>query len=261
MIHVIQEFVDYFKFTEGLSVSDIIGWMLTFFAGVLAFKLIDHMQTAMERHNMLTTIEDGFSNLFDMVVALHIPDLDTMPTSDTANEYSVMVRSVLHDDTPWEIIKDENGAIEYKILNNQRYIHIRNNKGKGKCYNEWISTQALHEITLKARRVEKMFKDGIIKRVDLADMFRELIPLGMSGRIELLERYYGKYDMDCLGYLVMQTVVSCNKYGNDETVKSFAKYYNEHKGIHKYFTESRRNRRIKDKFAVMKFKKLMEQME
>ena len=256
--NVIADFVEYFKFTEGLSVSDIIGWSLTFLAGVLAFKLIDHMQTAMERHNMLSAIEDGYSHLYDMVIALHIPEETIEPTMENAKEYSVVVRSVLHDDTPWEIIRDEKGGIVYKIINNQRYIHIRNTTKGEKCYNEWISTQALHEITLKARRIEKMFKSGIIKRVDLADLFRELVPLGTSGRMEFFAAYYSKYDADCVGYLVMQAVVSCHKFNNPPIVKYFADYYNAHEEIHEYFTKSCRMRKIRDAYTVKYFERLME---
>lgn len=46
MKNVIVQFIEYFKFTEGLSVSDIIGWSLTFLAGIIAFRLIDHLQTS-----------------------------------------------------------------------------------------------------------------------------------------------------------------------------------------------------------------------
>ena len=258
---VVAEFINNLKFTEGLSVSDIIGWALTFLAGALAFRLIDHMQTSIERHNMLTAIEDGFSNLFDMPIALHIPDDTIELTSENAANYSVVVRSVLHDDTPWEIIRDENGRIEYKILNNQRYIHIRDTIKDGKYYNEWISTQALHELTLKARRIEKMFKGNIIKRVDLADLFRELIPLGTSGRMEFFAEYYSDYDADCVGYLVMQAIVSAHLYNNPSIVKYFADYYNSHEEIHKYFTDGRRLRKFKDSHAVKGFKIVMDRLK
>lgn len=110
---------------------------------------------------------------------------------------------------------------------------------------------------IQCRRIEKMYKDGVIKRIDLADMFHELVPLGCSGRIQFLESYYGEYDAECIGYLVMQVIVSCNKYNNQKAVRSFVEYYKAHEEIHKYFVKSGRNRRIRDAYARYQFKKIV----
>ncbi len=103
-----------------------------------------------------------------------------------------------------------------------------------------------------------MFKSGIVKRIDLSDMFREIIPLGMSGRLEFFRSYYGDYDAECLAYLVMQTVFSCNKYQNDDVVNDFAKYYRTHEEIRPLFEKNRRIVRIRYDAAVRTFRKLME---
>ncbi|MCR5626791.1 MAG: hypothetical protein K6F99_05690 [Lachnospiraceae bacterium] len=247
-------FITYLRFTDGLSPSDIIGWILAALAGIIAYKLIDHLQTAIERHGMLSTVEDDITRIFNSVTALSFRKGDEWPDDENINNNMVMIRSVLHDNTDWQVIRDENGAIECRIVENQRYLHIR----KDEKYNEWISTQALHEIGLKARRIEKMFKGGIIKRVDLADMFREIVPLATSGRIEFFRAYYGNYDAECLGYLVMQTIISCYKCKNMEIIEEFNAYYKAHPDIHELFTNSRRIRMIRDRFAVMNFKKITE---
>ena len=121
---------------------------------------------------------------------------------------------------------------------------------------EWISTQALHEMVLLFRRIEKMYKDGIIKRIDLADLFREIIPLGQSGRIQFIREYYGEYDADCIGYIVMQTIVSSYKNHNYNTVKIFKEYYIENKEIHDCFVKSRRIRKLEIVWLLESLKKL-----
>ncbi len=248
------DFIRYLKFTDGLSSSDIIGWLLAALAGIIAYKLIDHMQTAIERHSMLSAAEDDITKIYNSVTAISMQDGDKLPENGKiCKKDKVMVRSVLHDYTDWNLIKNNANKIECRIIENQRYLHIRNGKG----YNEWISTQALHEINLKVRRLEKMFKGGVLKRVDLADMFRELVPLGTNGRIEFYQAYYGDYDAECIGYLVMQTIVSCYKYKNTKIVDSFTKYYIKHPEIHNLFIKSRRIRPLADLFAVYKFKKIV----
>lgn len=241
----------YFRITDGIAMADIIGWMLAACAGVIAYRVIDKMQTSMERHAMLATIEDGYSAIYDSVVAKSNGD----GSSDKKIEEldNVMVRSVLHDDTPWTVIKKD-GKIECRIINNQRYVHIRNNDR----WNEWISTQALHEITLKARRLEKMFKAGLVKRVDLADLFREIAPLGVSGRLEFIVAYYSEYDAECVAYLVLQTIVSCEKYQNYDIVKYFTDYYNAHEDIHIFFEKNRRFIPVIDWRARKKFDSIIE---
>ncbi len=254
-MQAITDFIRYLRFTDGLSPSDIIGWVLAALAGIIAYKLIDHMQTSIERHSMLSLIEDDITGIFNSVTALSFSKDDKWPEGEIIKDKNkVMVRSVLHDNTPWQIIRDPNGSIECRIVGNQRFLHIRNDEK----YNEWISTQALHEIGLKARRIEKMFKSGIVKRVDLADMFREIVPLATSGRIEFFRAYYGDYDAECIGYLVLQTIVSCHKYKNHEIIQEFAKYYLAHPDIHALFTEGRRIRRFRDMSAVNKFNNVME---
>ncbi len=248
------DFLRYLRFTDGLSSSDIIGWILAALAGIIAYKLIDHMQTSIERHSMLSAAEDDITKIFNSVTAISLQSVDTLPQDGKIDDKDkVMVRSVLHDNTDWKPIKDQTKGIECRIIENQRYLHIRNDEK----YNEWISTQALHELNLKVRRLEKMFKGGIVKRIDLADMFRELVPLGMSGRIEFFLEYYGDYDAECIGYLVMQTIVSCYKYKNTKTVEDFTEYYTKHPEIHPLFVKSRRIRPIVDLFAVYKFKKIV----
>ncbi|MBQ9503632.1 MAG: hypothetical protein IJU93_01335 [Lachnospiraceae bacterium] len=61
----ITDFLRYLRFTDGLSSSDVIGWILAAFAGIVAYRLIDNMQMSIERHNMLSIVEDAISSLYD----------------------------------------------------------------------------------------------------------------------------------------------------------------------------------------------------
>lgn len=245
---MIEQFINNFQITQGMASSDILNWAWAIVGAILAFVVIDHIQTSMARHSMLKDIEHSVSDLLDSVIA--------MSSSEGKKLKKVMVRSVLHDDSPWCILKNSDGKIEFKIKNNQRYIHIRKIEDNCKT-DEWIPTQALHEMVLLFRRIEKMYKDGIIKRIDLADLFREIIPLGQSGRIQFIREYYGEYDADCIGYIVMQTIVSSYKNHNYNTVRIFKEYYIENKEIHDCFVNSRRIRKIRDYLAVRKFKRIM----
>ena len=252
---VISDFINYLRFTDGIATSDIIGWGLGALAGIVAYKLIDHMQTSIERHSMVASIEDGFSGLFDMPIAISDAP-HTELTEKDVEDRKVMVRSVLNDDTPWETVrcKDDPSRLEMHIISNQRYMHIRDNDKRS----DWISTQALHELCLKCRRIEKLYKDGVMKRIDLADMFREIVPLGASGRMEYISAYYDDFDADCLGYIVMQTVVSCDKCKNDsDYLKYFSYYYTTHPDIHRYFVEGTRIRKIRDFLAVRRFERIV----
>lgn len=251
----ITDFLRYLRFTDGLSSSDVIGWILAAFAGIVAYRLIDNMQMSIERHNMLSVIEDAISSLYDSQIAFSVPKGQTL-SEDNSNECRVMVRAILHDFSDWQTVMSPDNPKErdMRIIDHQRYIHIR----KDEKYDEWISTQALHEITLKMRRIEKMFKSGIVKRIDLSDMFREIIPLGMSGRLQFFRSYYGEYDAECLAYLVMQTVVSCNKYKNNDIVAEFAEYYRKHEEIRPLFENNRRVGWFTDAAALRTFRKLME---
>lgn len=249
MCDVIHEFM---RITDGIAMSDVLGWIFAAIGAVIVYKAIDHIQTSIERHTMLKEIEETCSALYNSVIA------KSCPSKNKKKLQPVMVRSVLHDDSEW-MVQTIDGKLTNKrrIEDTQLYIQIRKGKGQNGFHNEWISSQALHEMMLLCRRIEKMYKDKIIKRIDLADLSKEIVPLGKSGRIQFLGAYYGKYDADCVGYLVLQTIVSCKKYNNEDSVRSFMEYYNEHPEIHCFFEKSIRIRPVLDYFAVNKFKKIV----
>lgn len=271
---MIEQFIDYLKFTDGIASSDVLGWMFATVGAFVMYKLIDNMQMSIERHNMLREVEATFTNLYNSVIALSYtkegctakPKKELEELIENKEIQSVMVRSVLHEDSDWETRNDkESGKMQnpIKMVNSQRFVLIRDNVCEDKkiYYYEWISTQALHEIILQCRRIEKMFKSGIVKRIDLSDMSKELVVLGICGRVEFFASYYSKYDAECIGYLVMQTVVSCNKYKNYDMLKRFIRYYKQHEDIQEYFVKNVRMRRIKDLYAILMFKKICKKNE
>jgi len=96
---------------------------LGFSRGVIAYLVIDHFQTSMERHKVINEIETKLSDLFSSKIAKKVENV----------EYStVMVRTVLHDFTPWQFNKEAQPL----IMDAQRYICIRNDE----MYHEYIST-------------------------------------------------------------------------------------------------------------------------
>lgn len=251
MRQVIHEFM---RITDGITMGDFLGWILAGISAVIMYKAIDHIQTSMERHTMLKEIEDSFSKIYNSVIAKSNVD------SKQKKLKMVMVRSVLHDKCDWQVRQDMHQKMVnvHKIEDSQLYIQIRNCKTNKREYNEWISSQALHEIMLLCRRIEKMFKDKIIRRIDLSDLFREIVPLGTGGRIQFIYAYYGKYDADCVGYLVLQTIVSCEKYNNQEVIKGFVQYYQKHDEIQEFFEKSTRIRPVRDYFTIKKFKYILD---
>ena len=92
----IADFIRYLRFTDGLSSSDVIGWILAALAGIIAYRLIDNMQMSIERHTMLSTIEDAVSSLYDSQIAFSVPKGQTL-SEDNADASRVMVRAVLLD--------------------------------------------------------------------------------------------------------------------------------------------------------------------
>ena len=107
---------------------------------------------------MLKEVEDSFSAIYDSIIAK-----SNVNTKGKKLE-SVMVRSVLHDKCDWQVKQNTDGKMKnsHNIEDSQLYIQIRNYKENDRNCNEWISSQALHEIMLLCRRIEKMIKGEII---------------------------------------------------------------------------------------------------
>jgi hypothetical protein len=232
-----------FEIVNQILTSDIIGWFLAFIGGFLVFKIVDNMQTAIERHNVIRDVENSINAIFSQPIAKS-NKCNTMGNNQEIND--VTVRTVLHDNSPWEeYIK---GETEIVIENNQRFVQIRKEEG----YKEYISTQAIHELLILFRRIEKLYKDSILKPIDLADMWREVLPFGTSGRLGFYKSYLGVNDIKSIIFVVFNTVLACEKYEIDNAVKYFAQDFLKNEGLKEFYSENSRYT-FKEKLRVKKF--------
>lgn len=207
------------NFVREISASDILNWSLAFVSGVIIFKIVDNMQTNINRHAIIKEIEITINSLFSSPLAKSNYKIDLKDDSKLAE---VNVRTVLHSFTPWEYFdRSIEGEDKTMIEDTQRYIRIRS---EDDC-TEYISTQALHEILIVFRRIEKLFKDSILKKIDLADMWREILPFADSGRLLFLSSYFCKEDIEPISFVVFNTVLACEKYEMENALEGFRKLY------------------------------------
>lgn len=226
------------SFINEITISDIISWILAFFGGYIAYRIVDHMQTSIERHNVISDIENQLNIIFSSKIA-KIKE----PNEELE---SVMVRTVLHDFEHW---LDYDKSIGTLIVDHQRYVMIRDSDNR----KEYISTQALHEMLVLFRRIEKLFKDGIIKKIDLADLWREILPFAVSNRIGFLITYYTPRDIDSLIYVVFQTYLACEIHQIDSAVKYFRDNYEVDKNDFESLLNDNKRLRLIDKLKIKKF--------
>ena len=97
MIDILNQTIEeFFRITDGIAMSDVIGWGFTIIIGLIAYRLIDNMQTSLERHGMLKDVEDSFTELYNSPIAR------SCDSKDENQLKQVFVRSVLHDDKEQE---------------------------------------------------------------------------------------------------------------------------------------------------------------
>jgi hypothetical protein len=240
-----------FEIVKQILASDIIGWVLAFLGGFLVFKVVDNMQTSIERHNVIKDVENSINALFSQPIA------KSNKCSRIGNNQEIkylIVRTVLHDDSPWEeYIK---GETEIVIENNQRFVQIR----KGKGYKEYISTQAIHELLILFRRIEKLYKDSILKPIDLADMWREILPFGTSGRLKFYKSYLGESDIKSIIFVLFNTVLACEKHEVYNAVKYFVNDFLNDESMEKLYIKNSRYT-FKEKFKIKRFFKIVKKYE
>lgn len=239
------------NFINQIVTSDIVGWVLAFIGGFLVFRIVDNMQTAIERHNVIKDVENSINALFSQPIAKS-NKCSAMANDQEIND--VTVRTVLHDNSPWEeYIKGETKIV---IENNQRFVQIRKEQG----YKEYISTQAIHEVLILFRRIEKLYKDSILKPIDLADMWREILPFGTSGRLGFYMSYLGVNDIKSIIFVVFNTVLACEKYEIDNAVKYFAGDFLRNGPMQKNYRKNNRYT-FKEKLRVKRFFEIINKYE
>ena len=145
----------------------------------------------------------------------------------------LFLRTILDDKNSWFKYKRKNDCI---IIANQRYIKIR--KIKEDFSTEYISTKAIHELMILFRRIEKLYKDGIIKKIDLVDIWREILPFGVSGRPEFFTSYLSDNDTKSMRYVILMTLCASKKYKNTDALN----YFNSNKNDHSNFKTNKRYR-------------------
>lgn len=258
------------EFVRQISASDILNWMLAFISGIVVYKIVDHMQTNIERHSIIKDIESTINSLFSSPLAKSNCILTEANSSKLSK---VNFRTVLHDNTPWEYFKREKESEEtipnIIIEDQQRYVRIRS---KESC-TEYISTQALHETLIIFRRIEKLYKDGILKPIDLADMWREILPFGTSGRLIFFSTYFCSDDVHSIAFVVYNTVLACKKYKLESAICYFKEEYRKERlrlqeinmttrtekklKYTEYFFKNKRYS-IKEKMKIRRFKNIIE---
>jgi len=167
------------------------------------------------------------------------------------NLVDVSVRTILNDDPSWERYSKEEKD-KRKIKNDKRYIRIRKNNE----YEEYISTQALHESLIIFRIIEKLYKDNILESIDLADWWRELLPFATGNRLEFYVSYFSEEDIRAIVFVIFNTVLACHKYRVYGAIKYFKEYYNSNADIHKYFQGNERYR-LREKIRIGKFNRIV----
>ncbi|HYE80632.1 MAG TPA: hypothetical protein VEG39_00545 [Clostridia bacterium] len=222
--------------------SDIINWLLAFIGGIFVYRIVDNMQTKIARHSIIKDIETTINDLFSKQIA--------KSNRGKKNEdiVTVNLRTILHDFSPWQVYSRDSEII---IEDNQRYIRIRDDEN----YTEYVSTQALHEALIIFRRIEKLYKDSILKPVDLVDMWREILPFGSSRRLEFLTSYFSKFDVEPVIFVLYNTLLACYKFRMKNAVDYFRKYYKSNPELASHFLDNGRYR-IQEKLKIKLFKRI-----
>ena len=232
------------EIVKEILASDIIGWALAFIGGFIVFKSVDNMQTTIERHKVIKEVETEINKLFSEPIA-------KSNNNNKREVKNVNVRTVLHDNSPWEeYVKDKTKVI---FEDTQKYVEIRS----GNECNEYISTQAIHESLILFRRLEKLYKDSIIKPIDLADLWREILPFGVSGRLEFYKTYLHESDIKSILFVLFNTFLACEKYKVENGVKYFLDNFYKNEENKKNYKENNRYT-FKEKLRVNKFYKIIE---
>ncbi len=239
---IMNKIFDGLSYSPNIGANDIIGWCLAFLGGFIVFKIIDDFQTRISRHAMIYEIENLISNLFSSDLALK-ENVDGI-------QKPAYLRTILDDFTPW--IKFDRENDKAKIVDKQRYVKIRQIDADNST--DYISTKAIHELMMLFRRIEKLYKDGIIKKIDLADIWREILPFGVSGRQEFFSTYLLPSDIESMLYVISITLCSCKKYKNNDAINYFHDTITDLSNV-KNLSANKRYR-LSDKFELWRYKAL-----
>ena len=150
------------EFIKQIFLSDVIGWVLAFIAGMIIYKLIHNMQLKIERHSVVKEIEDTFNRVFALEKAKRFYKYCKSKNGESSKknngnnkEENINIRTTL-DDIRWKKFDSTRG--DSIRIEGQRYILIKENvvsegHDEYKYYNEYIGTQPLHEILILFRRI------------------------------------------------------------------------------------------------------------
>lgn len=218
--------------------SDIISWILGFSGGIIVFGFVDKIQTKIERHNVILSIEQEFNNLFSKEYAF----------SETKNT-NLSLRYCLRDEPKWINYDKELN----KIDKSQLFLCIR--KYKKENIEEYIATAAMHEVLILFRRMEKLYKDNILKYIDLSDLWREIIPFWTSGRYQFFVNYFGEEDIQSINFVILKTLCACKKNRIESTFDFLRKCEINETNVNEFFTQCKKNKRfrIRDKILLYRY--------
>ncbi|MCK8060424.1 MULTISPECIES: hypothetical protein [unclassified Fusibacter] len=219
-----------------ISIGDIINWIYAAIGAFVAYIVLHRMQNNRERHSMVKEIEDTINDLLMREEA---------KSSNLNNDFkcqTVMYRTILHDESAWDMFKKENISID----GNQRFVRIRNTDQ----HIELVGTTLLHETLIIFRRMQKLYVDKIIKDEDLKDLWREIIPFMRAGKIEFFISYFGEDDVKPIISICLHCIYASLKSHHESATKYIANMKSEDVDFERYIRKSSNVKFLKKKVIL-----------
>ncbi|MDI3312298.1 MAG: hypothetical protein QJR05_12850 [Thermoanaerobacterium sp.] len=179
-------------------------------------------QLILARHTLLRELEIDM----DKIQRSKTVQISTNNGSFEPREF----RYVLDQPLNWIYVKSDT---EHGILSLPKYIDIEGqrhwlvrDKESCKCKEEqYLSSQAFHEVLLWFKRLKIAYNDKVVKNEDLLDLWRQILPFGVGDRLYYFFKYFsGKDEIESLIYIINQTISYCYELKRDAPINYYLNY-------------------------------------
>jgi hypothetical protein len=132
-----------------------------------------------------------------------------------AERVDVELRNVLDDVPDWSYVEDPDVPPRQLVRppiqtmhNGARYWQIRSfAKEDNTTIRQFLASPAFHELLLWFRNVDRAFQEGIVLSSDIGSWWRQVLPIGWSGRLEYFRCYFeGYHDIQSMARAMVEAI-------------------------------------------------------
>ncbi|HWZ42413.1 MAG TPA: hypothetical protein VNW97_03010 [Candidatus Saccharimonadales bacterium] len=214
---------------SSITQAKIIDWIITLTIGITIYLLFQRGSLKVSRLKAVAELEADIAEIHASMTAFQ----QVQPSGGQCDSTDHEFRFILDNEPDWTHVEDTE-AVPYAGFrspiciqrNGVRYWQVRDFLKDGIRIQQYVASSALHHSLLWFRRADRALNEKILLPGEIADWWRQVLPMSWSGRLEYYRKYFqGHDDIASVTRVMTIVILELSRAGHQNAI-AYCKYFN-----------------------------------